>query len=94
MLPVACKDAKIEWPKVMECVPGESELLTSVGELLVAETEDSLKEMLEKLAREHGADAVICALLEVKDQWKTERGDREVEVQRAEDFLREVSAPR
>lgn len=89
----ACKQlGAINWPEVIKCGLGDRALLGEITEILLGDGEP--KAELEKLARTHGTDAIVCLVEALRSDWAAPAFEKmpghERIVDRANAFLRET----
>jgi len=93
----------INWPGLVNCAPGVSDLVGVVSRILLAagpadqtSIGDRAKQQLEDLAREHGANVVSCVVQRVISDWNAPGAAQEplrmAAAARGKDFLRVVGS--
>lgn len=87
------------WPEVARCLPDVSDLVGTVTQILLRDARSSsasgeTKRLLEQLAREHGADTVLCLVDRLMRDWTSPNAssspERVAAAGRAEAWLAEV----
>lgn len=88
----ACRLGPVNWPEVVKCGPGVSDLIGIVSEVLLGESD--VKKELESLAYTHGSDTVACVVERLRTDWSSPGASatptRVRGVTRADAFLAEI----
>lgn len=89
---IGCENPPIHWPDLVTCAPAGSEVLEIVATVL--RSEGDWRAALEDIAREHGPEAVVCAVSQLTESVMAASQEQagasldEIQVMsRAEEFL-------